>query len=142
MRMSGKRSVYVGWVYSSLSSVVIDAGFTLMHPVGVPLQLPWQQEPVCNATLRLLLQLRDQLFPFSGERGMLSAQIFQQLGHALCLFGALIDPKRFLSTGDGALQPRNLFLDEAAALLQLAQLDRVKPATLGRCRVDLNRLLR
>src|ERR1700733_7124632 len=107
MRMSGKRSLYVGLVYSSLSSVVIDAGFTLMHPAGVPLQLPWQQEPVCNATLRLLLQLRNQLFPFSGERGMLSAQSCQQLGHALCFFGALIDPEGFLRAGDGAFQPRN-----------------------------------
>src|SRR6202522_2423015 len=141
MRMSGKRSLYVGLVYSSLSSVVIDAGFTLMHPVSVPMQLPWQQEPLCNATLRLLLQLRDQLFPFSGKRRMLSAQILQQLGHALCFLRALIDPERFLRTGDGTLQPRNLFLDKAAALLQLAQLDRVKPATLGRCRVDLHRLL-
>jgi hypothetical protein len=26
-----------------------DAGFTLMHAVTVPLQLPWQQEPVCHA---------------------------------------------------------------------------------------------
>ena len=77
MRMSGKRSLYVGLVYSSLSSNVIDAGFTLMHLVSVPLQLPWQQEPVCNAMLRLLLQLRNQLFPFGGERGVLFAQIFQ-----------------------------------------------------------------
>ncbi len=76
MRMSGKR-LYVGWVYSSLSSTGMDAGFTLMHLVGLPLQLPWQQEPVCNAMLRLLLQLRNQLFPLGGERGMLFAQIFQ-----------------------------------------------------------------
>src|SRR6202046_4660056 len=117
MRMSGKRSLYVGLVYSSLSSTDRDAGFTLMHLAGLLLQLPWQQEPVCNATLRLLLQLRDQLFPFSGKRRMLSTQILQQLGHALCFLRALIDPKRFLRTGDGALQPRNLFLHKAAALL-------------------------
>ena len=26
----------------------VDAGFTLKHVVTVPLQLPWQQAPLCN----------------------------------------------------------------------------------------------
>ena len=77
MRTSGKQSLYVGLVYSSLSSTGMDAGFTLIHAVRLALQLPWQQEPLCNAALRLLLQLIDQFFPFGSQRGMLFAQTFQ-----------------------------------------------------------------
>ena len=52
-----------------------------------------------------------------------SPQVFQQLGHALRFLRALIHAQRCFRTGNGALQPRNLFLDKAAALLHLAQLD-------------------
>ena len=66
-----------GAVLKTVIKCVIDAGFTLMHTNPVPLQLPWQQEPLCNAALRLLLQLIHQFFPFSGEGGMLFAQTLQ-----------------------------------------------------------------
>jgi hypothetical protein len=36
-------------VLKPVINFAVDAGFTLMHAVGVPLQLPWQQAPVCHA---------------------------------------------------------------------------------------------
>jgi hypothetical protein len=64
-------------VLEPVIKVDIDAGFTLLHTLQVPLQLPWQRSQLVTLDLSLLFQLHNQLFPLCAERGVLFAQIFQ-----------------------------------------------------------------